>query len=80
MVQVAAKQRDKKSEEKLCGTIKAAILRGDPDIPSFVGISVYDTKPVHFLSTGAESIEWVGRSHSVWNMDAAHMDKDEILS
>eukprot|EP00957_Ditylum_brightwellii_P034792 2636970-Ditylum_brightwellii.AAC.1 len=33
-----------------CGTVKAAVLEGDPNCPQFVVCSVYNTKPVHFLS------------------------------
>ena len=40
------------------GTVKDAKLNGDPGCPNLLAVSVYDTKPVHFLSAAAEKIEW----------------------
>ena len=39
------------------GTVKAAVLMGDPDCLNLVATSVYDTKPVHFLSMSCGSIK-----------------------
>ena len=33
------------------GTIKVAVLYGDPDIKQMIAISYYDFKPIYFLST-----------------------------
>ena len=41
------------------GTVKVAVLKGDSQCPDLVATSVYDTKPVHFLSMSAESIKWI---------------------
>jgi hypothetical protein len=41
---------------KVRGTVKAAILEGDPQCPALVATSVYDTKPFHFLSMNCTSI------------------------
>jgi hypothetical protein len=49
------------------GTVKAAVLEGDPDCPNLVAVSVYDTKPVHFITMVSECIEWVTKSRKVWN-------------
>jgi hypothetical protein len=38
------------------GTVKVAVLKGDPGCASLIAASVYDTKPVHFLSMSAESV------------------------
>jgi hypothetical protein len=35
------------------GKTKAAVLEGDPDFKDLEAFNVYDTKPVHFLSTQA---------------------------
>ena len=32
------------------GTVKAAVLEGDPKCPNLVASSVYDAKRVHYLS------------------------------
>ena len=49
------------------GTVKAAILENDPECPNLIAASVYDTKPVHFLSMALESSEWVVKQRAVWN-------------
>jgi len=38
--------------------VKAAVLEGDADCPSLVAFSIYDMKPVHFLSMACTSIKW----------------------
>eukprot|EP00957_Ditylum_brightwellii_P118027 9001642-Ditylum_brightwellii.AAC.1 len=57
----AVKQEEvtaKKGQTQVRGTVKAAVLEGDPDCPNIVVSSVYDTKPVHFISTSTEEITW----------------------
>ena len=39
------------------GTVKVAVLEGDPGCPNLIATSVYDTKPVHYLSMVSQSIE-----------------------
>ena len=42
------------NELKTCtGTTKAAVIVGDSEYPALIAFSVYDSKPVHFLSTVA---------------------------
>ncbi len=36
------------------GMTKTAVLENDPECSNDVALSVYDTKPVHFLTTCAE--------------------------
>ena len=55
-------QEEKKTPNEIRavrGTVKAAVLDGDPDVPNLVAVSYYDQKPVHFLSTICESIHWI---------------------
>jgi hypothetical protein len=47
--------KNKKQQEKVWGTTKAAVLTGDPEAPDLVAFSVYDTKPVHFLSMACKA-------------------------
>ncbi len=54
--------KNAKEAEKVRGTTKAAVLEGDPDCPQLVAFSVYDTKPVHFLSMAATSLKWIEKS------------------
>ena len=57
VIQEEIKNRSKQIEQR--GTVKAAVLRGDPDCPNLVASSVYDAKPVHYLSMVCEKLEWI---------------------
>ena len=54
-----------KIQETVRGTVHAAELLGDPYCPSLVAVSVYDTKPVHFLIMATERIFWEEKSREV---------------
>jgi hypothetical protein len=60
---------DAKKAEKLRGTTKAAVLRNDPTCPSLICCSVYDTKPVHLMSTVSECVQWDQKYRRVWSAD-----------
>ena len=45
---------NRKEQEKVRGTVIAAELVGDSKRPSLIAVSVYDTKPVNFLSMSVE--------------------------
>jgi hypothetical protein len=47
-----------KKAEKIRRTTKAAVLEGDPNCPDVVAFSVYNTKPIHFLSTNISHLDW----------------------
>jgi len=42
-------------------------LEGDVECPDLLAIMFYDSKPVHFLSTVAESIMWIRKERRVWS-------------
>ena len=44
---------------KVRGTTKAIVLKGDLLCENLVAASVYDTKPVHFLSMVCDNIKWL---------------------
>ena len=50
--------QNKAEQEKVRGTVLAAELVDDSKCPSLIAVSVYDTKPVHFLSMKSDSIKW----------------------
>ena len=56
---------DWKEVNKVRGTVKAVVLKGEPGCPNLCAISVYDTKPVHFITMCNENIEWVKKSQSL---------------
>ena len=49
------------------GDVKAAVLQGDPKCPNLIAFSVYDAKPVYFLSTAAEKVCWEKNTRSVYD-------------
>ena len=51
--------KSQSDQRKVRGTVKAAVLKGDRDCPDLIALSVYDSKPVNFLSMIAEEIKWV---------------------
>jgi Transposase IS4 len=64
---------------KVRGTVKAAVLMGDKDCENLVAVSVYDTKPVHFISTICESVEWITKERDVWNEAKQEFSKLKFL-
>ena len=58
---------NKKEQGKVRGTVKAAELVGDPDCPGLVAVSIYDTKPVHFLSMRCDAIKWIEKERLVYD-------------
>lgn len=61
------------------GTVKAAVLKNDPLLPDLVASSVYDTKPVHFLSTCCESIKWIVKERQTFNVDTGKTEDMRFL-
>jgi len=72
-------KKTKAEEEKVRGTVKAAVLNGDPLCPALVAVSVYDTKPVHFLSMICQEINWIQKERSVFNVDTNRMESMTFL-
>ena len=61
------------------GTVKAAILQGDPNIDGLVALSIYDSKPAYFLSTVMESIMWDTNKKKVFNPSTFQMFMSKFL-
>ena len=58
----------RKSElESVRHTVKAAVLKGDEVCKELVSVSLYDTKPVYFLSMVCENITWMEKKRQVYN-------------
>ena len=64
---------------KVRGTVKAAVLMGDPACPSLVATSVYVAKPVHFLSMSCKSIKWMLKTREVYCVDTHKFDSIKFL-
>ena len=66
-------------QEKVRGTVHAAELVGDPGCPSLVAVSVYDTKPVHFLTMATERIFWEEKKRQVFDKSRNQMTTMKFL-
>jgi len=47
------------------GSVKAAVLKDDTKVKDMVAFSVYDTKPVRFISTAVTSLKWIKKEKSL---------------
>ena len=67
---IQKEEKNKDRAEKLRGTTMAAKLHNSNACPDLFAVSVYDTKPVHILSTAAECVEWIVKERKVWSESA----------
>ena len=54
-------------QEKVRGTVKGAVLTGDDELQNLVAVSVYDTKPVNFLSMCCETVQWIPKKRNIFD-------------
>ena len=81
-VPAAVKQEEVKNRKKqieVRGTVKVAVLQGDKDCPNLVVSSIYDTKPVHFMSMVCTEIKWVEKIRKVYNVDTGMIETMKFL-
>ena len=52
-------QKSRKDHIKVRVTVNAALLEGYAAYPNLVSCSIYDTKPVHYLSMVCDTLKWV---------------------
>ena len=70
----------KRSEQlRVRGTVKAALLLSDDYVPCLVASSVYNTKPVHYLSMVSIRIEWIKVKKKVFNIDTNEWEEIDFL-
>jgi hypothetical protein len=67
---IQEEMKKKTDQDRMRGTTKAAVLTNDPDIPDLVAFSVYDTKPVHFLSMACTGLKWIEKKKKVFDSHA----------
>ena len=63
--------KNRKEQISVRGTVKAAVLEGDTKFPNLVASSVYDAKPVHYLSMVSGEVKWVEVNKYVYNVDSS---------
>lgn len=61
------------------GTVKVAKLEGDDSCPHLIASSIYDTKPVHYLSMVSDKVEWVVKEKPVYNVDSGRVEQLRFL-
>ena len=61
------------------GTVKAVILEGDDNCPNLLASSVYDIKPVHYLSMCTEKLHWTEVRKNVFNVDSGEVESLRFL-
>ena len=62
------KKTSREDVEAVRGTVKAAVQRGAAATePNLVAVSCYDQKPVYYLTTMAECIEWIIKNKKVFS-------------
>jgi hypothetical protein len=74
-----AEVTSKADQIRVRGTVKAAVLEGDESCPNLVAVSVYDTKPVHFLSMSCTSIQWIQKERKVHVQSLGHSESMKFL-
>ena len=70
---------NKTAIEQVQGTVKDARLKGDPDCPCLIASSVYDTKPIHYLSMITDTIKWIVKERPVYNIDTKQVELMRFL-
>ena len=58
-------EKNRKVVDSVQGTVKVTKLEGDPGCPFLIVSSVYDTKPVHYLSMISNKVKWIVKERLV---------------
>ena len=58
--------KNRKTADEVRGTVKVAKLEVDPGCPCLIASSVYDMKPVHYLSMISNKVKWIIKERLVY--------------
>ena len=72
-------QKSRKYQIKVRGTFKAALLAGYTACPNLVACSIYDTKPVHYLSMVCDTLKWVVIDKPCFNVETGMVETLRFL-
>ena len=61
--------KNRKTADEVRGTVKVEKLEGDLGYSCFIASSVYDTKPVHYLSMISNKVKWIVKERLVYNVE-----------
>ncbi len=64
---IQKEEKNKDRAEKLRGTTLATKLHDSDACLDLFAVLVYDTKPVHIISTAAKCVEWIVKEKEVWS-------------
>jgi len=67
--------KNKNECRELRGTTKAAFLQGDDTTPKLLSCSIYDTKPVHLITSANTDIKWVVKNKKCGTRTKNNMNK-----
>ena len=67
------------SQLSVCDTIKVTKIVGDSGCPEMCAVSVYDTKPMHFLTMYNREIKWIKKKRKVFNKGKNLTEKMNFL-
>ena len=74
-----AEQNPRKYQIKVRGTVKAALLEVDDSCSNLVACSIYDTKPVHYLSMVCDTLKWVVMEKPFFNVETGMVETLRFL-
>ena len=74
-----SEEKNLDKQDSVRGTVKAAVLKNDPVAPNIVAASVYDTKPVHIISSVVDKIEWLTKERQIYDKDSKEYKEIEYL-
>ena len=65
---IVAQKEGKNKVEVLSkrNTLKAAVLKGDPECKGLLAVSIYDTVPVHMMTTATVMVKWIEKERDVY--------------
>jgi hypothetical protein len=67
---IEQEEKNLKMAKSMRGTTQVARLTGLAKCPDLLVVWLYDTKPVHLLSTMAQEVSWIVKQRGVWSASA----------
>jgi hypothetical protein len=67
---IQKEEKNLKMAELMRGITKVARLTGSTKCLDLLAVSLYDTKPVHLLSTTAQEVRWMEKQRGEWRASA----------
>ena len=65
---IQQEETQKLNKSRAIGEIKAGVIEGDAYCSGLVCCSIYDTKPIHFLTMASEEIKYITKERDVYDI------------